>query len=152
MPTVKLLEQGKDTLPDWVSYTPNWTANTTNPVLGNGSISGKWRRVGDSIEISIGIQSGSTTTFGSGAWRFSYPSGFTLNSSKIESATGIPISGVAQGNPGGNTVIGSVECYSTLFQIRGALLNGAAQWSSSFPVAWSTGQIITLNARIPVNE
>lgn len=152
MPTVKLLEQGKDTLTEWQNYTPSWTTNSTNPVLGNGAISGKWRRVGDSIEISIGIHFGSTTTFGTGSWRFSYPSGFTLNLSKIESASGIPISGVAQGSPGGSTVIGSVECYSTLFQIRGALLNGAAQWSSSFPGEWSTGQSITLNARIPVNE
>ena len=32
---------GNTVLGTWIDYTPTWTASTTNPVLGNGSITGR---------------------------------------------------------------------------------------------------------------
>lgn len=55
------------------SYTPTWTASTTNPVLGNGTIVGSSIRVGDLIYFRIQLQMGSTTTYGSGDYLFSLP-------------------------------------------------------------------------------
>ncbi|MFJ8110420.1 hypothetical protein [Streptomyces sp. NPDC096132] len=57
----------------WTSYTPTWTAVTTNPVLGNGSISGKYIKVGRLVIFKITLIPGSTTTFGSGAYTWSLP-------------------------------------------------------------------------------
>jgi len=57
----------------WTSYTPSWTATTTNPVLGNGSLAGRYSRVGAMVEFAIKVTAGSTTTFGSGPWSFSLP-------------------------------------------------------------------------------
>jgi len=48
-----------------------WTATTTNPVLGNGSLEA-WYRFDDRwMEVSVELTMGSTTTYGSGTWRFS---------------------------------------------------------------------------------
>lgn len=60
----------------WTTYTPTWTAATTNPTIGNGTISGRWRYTGPkTIDFDAWLVFGSTTTFGSGLWRLSIPTG-----------------------------------------------------------------------------
>lgn len=61
------------------NYTPAWTASSVNPSLGNGTISGVYYRVGPLVVVNITLLMGSTTTFGTGGWRFSYPSGAASN-------------------------------------------------------------------------
>jgi hypothetical protein len=57
----------------WRTYVPSWTAVTTNPTIGNGTIFGRWREFGDLVWIWVSIVSGSTTTFGSGFYSVSIP-------------------------------------------------------------------------------
>lgn len=57
----------------WTSYTPTWTATTTNPAIGNGSISGRYIEQGKTITFYISVGMGGTTTYGSGRWEFSLP-------------------------------------------------------------------------------
>lgn len=57
----------------WTSYTPSWTASSVNPAIGNGSITGGYMRVGKTIDFKIRIAIGSTTTTGTGNYRFSLP-------------------------------------------------------------------------------
>jgi len=58
----------------WAAYTPVWTASTTNPVLGNGTITGKFLQVGHLVLFEIHLTIGSTTTFGSGRYDYTLPS------------------------------------------------------------------------------
>lgn len=66
---------------EWQSYTPTgndqWTANAT--------YYGKWRRVGDSMELQLGIAAGASTPTGgdTGATRISLPTGYTIDTSKM---------------------------------------------------------------------
>lgn len=58
------------------TYTPAWTGTTTNPTLGSGQLTGRY--VVDEtgwVRISIQLVCASDTGKGSGAWRFSLPSG-----------------------------------------------------------------------------
>lgn len=55
------------------SYAPAWQGATTNPNIGNGTITGFYSRVGDIVTVSIRLLMGSTTTYGSGAWSFGLP-------------------------------------------------------------------------------
>ncbi|MGW1158421.1 hypothetical protein ACWD5Q_06510 [Streptomyces sp. NPDC002513] len=57
----------------WTVYTPAWTASTTNPVIGNGTITGRYMKVGRTVYCHINVTAGSTTTFGSGNYSFSLP-------------------------------------------------------------------------------
>ena len=61
-----------NTAPGWTSFTPTWTAATANPVLGNGSLTGKYRRSANSdiVHFWIKLLMGSTTTYGTGVYRF----------------------------------------------------------------------------------
>lgn len=51
-----------------------WTATTTNPVIGNGVATCRWRYV-DSEQVAVRyiIRPGSTTTFGAGTYQLQLP-------------------------------------------------------------------------------
>jgi hypothetical protein len=57
----------------WTSYTPTWTAATTNPVLGNGTLVGRGIKWGRTQIYHINLVMGSTTTYGTGAYSFDVP-------------------------------------------------------------------------------
>lgn len=57
----------------WTAYTPVWTAASSNPAIGNGTISGRYLQVGKVVHYYGRILAGSTTTYGSGDWRISLP-------------------------------------------------------------------------------
>jgi hypothetical protein len=55
------------------TYTPTWTGSLTNPAIGNGTLSGEYVRIGDMCTVNIYCLMGSTTTFGTGSWRWDLP-------------------------------------------------------------------------------
>ena len=57
----------------WQSYTPTWTADTTNPAIGNGTLAGRYVVIGKLCTYVLGLVMGTTTTYGSGNWAFSLP-------------------------------------------------------------------------------
>ncbi|WP_330265335.1 hypothetical protein [Streptomyces griseorubiginosus] len=57
----------------WTAYTPTWTASTTNPVLNDGTLTGRYMKIGRTVIGETTLTAGSSTTFGSGAWSFSLP-------------------------------------------------------------------------------
>lgn len=57
----------------WTSYTPTWTAATTNPALGNGTLVGRYNKIGRQVTFHINLIPGSTTTFGAGGYSFALP-------------------------------------------------------------------------------
>ncbi|MFE6484701.1 hypothetical protein ACFVGN_17435 [Streptomyces sp. NPDC057757] len=61
------------TLGAWNAYTPAWTAATTDPVIGNGSVTGRYAVVGKVCHFTAFVACGSTTTYGSGAYSLSLP-------------------------------------------------------------------------------
>lgn len=59
--------------PAWTPYTPTLTASVSNPVLGNGTSVGAYKRSGREIVFRAEIAMGSTTTYGSGQYKVSVP-------------------------------------------------------------------------------
>jgi len=57
----------------WTSYVPVWSATGTAPAVGNGSIVGAYKQVGKWVETRGLLTMGSTTTYGTGVWRFTLP-------------------------------------------------------------------------------
>ena len=57
----------------WSTWTPTWTGSTTNPVLGNGSLIGRYSKIGRQVTCHINLTPGSTTTFGSGNYAWAIP-------------------------------------------------------------------------------
>ena len=59
------------------SYVPTWTATGTAPVLGNGTLTGKYVRQGRTVLVTVELLLGSTSTTGTGEWRFALPTTVT---------------------------------------------------------------------------
>lgn len=58
------------------AYTPTWTADTTNPTIGNGTINGSYKRLGAGgklIYVQFQILFGSTTAYGNGVYAVALP-------------------------------------------------------------------------------
>lgn len=64
---------------DWVSYTPT----VSNLGAGSGTATGRWRRVGDTMEIMIYFVKDATPGSGTGNVSFSIPSTYTIDTSKL---------------------------------------------------------------------
>jgi hypothetical protein len=57
----------------WTVYTPTWTASTTNPTIGNGTLEGRYIELGSAVFGEVRIVAGSTTNRGSGTYAISLP-------------------------------------------------------------------------------
>lgn len=57
----------------WTPYTPVWTGSTTNPVVNNGTLLGRYNKVGRDVQFHINLTCGSTTTYGSGNYNWTLP-------------------------------------------------------------------------------
>jgi hypothetical protein len=57
----------------WTAYTPTWTSTGTAPALGNGTLIGRYMKIGRTVICHINLTSGSTTTYGTGSYSFSLP-------------------------------------------------------------------------------
>ncbi len=146
VPTAAELDQITDQVdsnraPGWTSYTPTWTASTSNPVIGNGSISGRYRRAlnSDLVQFQLRILMGGSTTYGTGIYRVTYPS------SPAPSATALnflaPTGYAYDSSSGGTyTIVGKSE--STYMVIGSGNGNVA---TPTAPFTWASGDILVLN-------
>jgi hypothetical protein len=59
----------------WTDYSGSftWAASGTQPAIGNGTISARYRRGGKLVYYNFRITMGSTTTYGTGSYTFSLP-------------------------------------------------------------------------------
>ena len=137
---------------EWESYTPTWIGGS--PAIGNGNLSAKWRRVGDSLEGTIYLYAGSTTTFGSGQWEFSLPAGLSINSDKL--ASGIDNT-EALGFGYANDASGTVSVASVWPNVVGNTVyvidsdGGTGSWRSTIPMSWSTNDYAALKFSVPIS-
>lgn len=81
------LAQNYDKIDDigapWTAYTPPWfNSGATQPAIGNGTLRGRYKKIGKLLIINIELTVGSTTTFGTagGFWSFSLPEGISTPS------------------------------------------------------------------------
>jgi hypothetical protein len=96
----------------WTAYTPSWTAST-NPALGNGTLTGRSMKIGRNVLCQIMLTTGSTTTYGSGQYSFGLPSALA--------SSGVDSEGTARLTAGA-TYIG--QCFAS---------SGASVCSAAFP-------------------
>lgn len=70
---------------DWQSYTPTLKGTVSDPNIGTtGTISGKWKRVGDSAQFHVIVNpNGTGITNGSGSYYFTLPSGLVVDTGKL---------------------------------------------------------------------
>lgn len=130
----------------WASWTPTWTGTGSNPAIGNGTIAAAYAQIGKTVHFRIKITMGSTTTYGSGSYRFSLPVTSAVTPTNLFQAIGLwggydTSSGNNLGGPmelvSTTTVGGLISSITTAGQIGGEVTTTA-------PVTWANGDIIWL--------
>jgi hypothetical protein len=131
------------------TYTPTWTSTGTAPAIGNGVLEGVWKRVGDMCTVTIVMEAGSTTTFGTGNYRWSLP--FAAASRAALTGPGNQLVGNGVG-----TVSDAGVGYQDIF--AGAIYNSSSAIARSggsasigtftdvgatYPMTWATGDSIS---------
>ena len=130
----------RDDLGKWQSYTPTWTASTTNPTLGNGILNGRYTQVGKLVTCNLYLQMGSTTTYGSGAWSFSLP----------KTAASVSTPGI--GNWTGLDANGLIYCGQVLVAYGVSAINAFIRdgishgFYPSVPFTWASGDVLQISA------
>lgn len=146
---------------DWQSYTPTWASvDNVAPSLGNGTITGKWRRVGDTLNLSINLTMGSTTTYGTGTgWTFSLPAGLSIDTSKTGRAEPASYAslGFADAYDAGGTGVREVFNVTQYSNTNTILIEGRTNagiygnFNPTFPFTWGTSDEIRItDISIPI--
>jgi hypothetical protein len=132
---------------NWITYTPAWTATTTNPVIGNGTVQGGYRRIGNLVEFWIFLVAGSTTTYGSGIYQLSLPVTLTSNNFNFGYQVAILDDGVAWYPV---TFIG--QGVSSGFNDKFIVSNNTGNlWAPTFPFTFGTNDQIYVQGRYRVS-
>lgn len=126
-------------------FTTLWTAATTNPTLGNASVSATYTMANARVTANITITIGSTTTLGVGTWSFRLPivsnpnaTAYNMGTARIKCAGSFYVAAVLN-VPGTQ----SVQLYPHGY-------NNAA--SQSVPGAWVAGDTIELQIDYPITN
>lgn len=116
------------------SYTPAWTATGTAPALGNGTIVGSYMKSNKKVTARIVLTAGSTTTYGTGDYRFSLP---------IAASSGVTL-GHAQGINAGTANYDGTTAIVTSTTVAVFVSGGATIWGQLVPFTWGPGDSITI--------
>ena len=117
------------------AFTPTWTGSVSNPVLGNGSIAGTWSRRGRHVTWTLDLNIGSTTTFGSGEWRFSLPPGGV---SASQPAWGTCLMWDASGTPVIGTIWIAADATFAVVYMHGVV----GTLGPTAPFTWANGDFL----------
>lgn len=119
----------------WTAYTPTWTTDGTAPSLGNGTLTGAFMSAGKHTTFRLRLLAGSTTTFGTGQFRFTYP--VTALTASNPDLSGY----VFRSGPSYWGIIG-VEFSATVFRMVGTANNSLV--TSTAPVTFTNGDALVM--------
>lgn len=127
---------------DWVTYTPTWTAATTNPTLGSGAtLTGRYSLVGKLCTAKIELATSSNTLFGSGVYAWAVPFASSANGSGVSVGPGHGINASGRWDLQGLvTSVQSVMNVWTPSASGDCRLASLASGQGMGGVAWATAQ------------
>jgi hypothetical protein len=122
------------------TYTPVWGSFGTAPALGNGTITGRYYRLGALVVVKVMVTMGSTTTFGTSIYTLTLPTGLPSISHDMFHGTSarlldssVPLS--AQSFAFFNNTTSMV-----------ALTDAGSLVAATVPFTWATGDILSMSA------
>lgn len=135
-------------------YTPEWTATTTNPTIGNGTLRGVYLTGLGMCWASIELIIGSTTTLGSGTYELTVPLDPHVLVGSIQTLTGcLLLTDLSAAKYGMGVVrLGSARnagLYAMAPSVTGAGEIGAL--TEAKPFAWAAGDSILASIGYPIN-
>ena len=123
---------------DWQSYTMNIAGTTSNPTKATTTVIdiAKWRRLGDSMQITYNYYHTNNTgaAAGSGIYLFPLPLGYTIDSSKLTPST-----------LGNQAVVGNAIVRNASGAVNSNGAPSAAERAFAYAVAYNTTNIALIS-------
>jgi hypothetical protein len=123
---------------EWVPYTPVWSAIGTAPVLGNGTLTGRYRVVQKTVTMSLTLTYGSTTTGGTGGWEFTYP---LASASSTPDMDPMPAVLLLSGTGAYPAIAANVGSTTLIYVVATGAVNGITQ---TVPFTWIAGSSLNI--------
>lgn len=129
----------------WIAYTPIWSSQGgTQPNLGDGTLTGFYKKIGKTVFVRVKLNFGLTTIGGDGAWLFSLPVN-AASQDGIQFPCSMLDNGFAwyQGIVNG-TYSGFTDKSAIIAQSPGGA-NSSQGVSGAFPFGWGNGDSLQFN-------
>lgn len=129
----------------WTTYTPTWTATSTNPTLGNGTLTGAYIAAGKLIAVRIVLTFGSTTNPGTGGWALSLPATAAAGLGRY------PVDGLARDDSASEdwlatgVIVGGASTIA-LRSLNTGTVGKLANVTPTAPFTWATSDSLTVAA------
>lgn len=139
---------------DWQSYTPTGSWNT------NSTYTGRFRRVGDNLEVQVGIDL--TGAPNSAALTINIPTGLTIDTTKlVNSTTTIPQVGIGTVRDTGinnypitvhynSTTSVAVTAQRTVAGTNPVNIDSGSQVTQAVPFSFNTGDQVQIDFKVPI--
>ncbi|WP_043682806.1 hypothetical protein [Streptomyces xylophagus] len=139
-------------VPAWTDYTPVWGAeNGTAPVIGNGTLAGSYTKIGTVVHVRIYLKTGSTTNLtaqdANANWTFRLPvapvstawklDGRVLSAEYFNASSSLLYQGTG--------LLAVTSGVGYVRSLRDTLANNSDIWDKSRPVAWGTGDVLSIH-------
>lgn len=121
----------------WTAFTPTWTGASSNPAIGNGTLTGAYNQLGKLLFCRIRLVVGSTTTFGTGEWRFTLPN--SLSAAATESVTAFAND---DSTATCHVARASVAASGTFLTLRSH--GGTGNFAATVPFTWATSDVLEI--------
>lgn len=129
----------------WTTYTPSWTTSGTAPAIGNGTLTGRYQQIGQTVFFLAAILWGTTTTGGTGQWSLTLPVSANQPGSPLN--VFYPGPGYSFDSSASATYIGTTVLASATTVI-GFTVSSAAGLAASVtvtaPITWATSDRFVL--------
>jgi hypothetical protein len=123
----------------WQDYTVSWTSSGTAPVIGNGTLTGRFCVIGDTVHFSIKLTGGTLTTWGTGNYSFSLPVTAAATADMVGTCF---VGDSSVGSAGYSLGVAFTGGSATTAQAYTGNEGGAAAISSANPQTFATGDRI----------
>lgn len=114
----------------FTSYTPTWGAFTTNPTIGNGTITGSYTQFGKLVIAEARLTAGSTSTFGAGTYTMTVP---VAMNAVTTPAKQIGTAYLIDGDPGLHGYVMAVQQYDATTAVFVPNDTSNARWNTTQP-------------------
>lgn len=132
---------------EWTSYTPTWSSSGTQPTIGNGTLTGRYKKLdGKTYHVSMRLLWGSSTTAGTGTWAFSLPSGLATPSDIRASVSAGALNSGTRWYAGTGFVVPT----GTNVEVILADSNGSYLAAAGAPMTWATSDELFFSGIIEV--
>jgi hypothetical protein len=137
---------------DWKAYTPTLKGQSNGLAYSNTTTVGKYRRVGDSLEVQLTSSFSGTPTTGTGNFIWDIPSGLSVDTAKLSDTNKYKntLGTMHILDSGLNTRVGVSTYDGASGSITASAELGTANLSPIVPITFTTSDSIALSFSVPI--